>query len=563
MNKIVIWGAGKIGRGFIADLFYQGGYEIAFIDSDRKLTDILNRKRNYSVITIPANDNHKTLQVKNFKAYHTSEKETIRELLCHASLLAIATFPDAYDSISETLSEVIEKRAESENPLPVDILVCANILNPSSRLMKLLMNRLSDRGQEYLNEMVGLVDTLIIRIAIEADEQQKSTDPLAVITNGYPELPLDKTAFKGELPDIKGLVYTKRIIAEEIRKIYTYNLVHAVFAYAGARKNYLYVTESSSDPEILRLAKNTLSEVSEGLQKAFEFSTGEMSEWNEKVLVHMTNPALQDTLTRIGADPVRKLGREDRLLGPALMCRNNGILPYYLSKIIAYAFLFDQPGDKGCQEIKEYIRVHGIKETIANYCGLEREKDLVWLIARLYKQIKNNEEHKDQPERITFMKKAFGLGFRYEQNYHGCAQCTLGALYELTGKREGMIFKASTAFSGGMAISGDGPCGGYSGGILFMGTYVGRRLDKIDNDKDNQYKAYDMAMVLRDRFIETYGSIICKDIHNKIFGRSYILRTKAVRDEFEEAGGHLDKCPAVVGISVMWIAEILMDENYI
>lgn len=563
MNKIVIWGAGKIGRGFIADLFHQGGYEITFIDSDRKLVDMLNRKREYSVITIPANDNRETSQVKGYSAYHTSEKENIPEILYNASLLAIATFPNAYYSISETLSEVIERRAKSEKSLPLDILVCANILNPSFCLKELIMSRLSDRGQEYFNEMVGLVETLIIRIAIEANERQKSIDPLVVITNGYPEIPLDKTAFKGVLPDIKGLLYTDRINAEEIRKIYTYNMVHAVFAYAGARKKYRYVTECSSDPEILQLVKNTLSEVSEGLQIAFGFSALEMNEWNEKVLVNMTNPVFQDTLIRIGADPVRKLGREDRLVGPALMCRKNGILPYFLSKVIAYAFLFDQPEDKGCQEIKEYIKARGIEETIANYCGLEKEKDLVWLIARLYEQIKNNEEHMDHSERISVMKKAFDLGFRYEKQYHGCAQCTLGALYELTGKREDMVFKASTAFSGGMAISGDGSCGGYSGGILFMGTYVGRRLDKIDGDKDAQYKAYDMAMKLRDRFIETYGSVVCKDIHNKIFGRSYVLRTKAVRDEFEEAGGHLDKCTALIGTSAMWVAEILMDENYI
>jgi len=563
MNKIVIWGAGKIGRGFIADLFYQGGYKITFVDSDRKLTDMLNRKRKYSVKNIPANNNHETSQIEYNSVYHTSEKENISEILFNASLLAITTFPGAYNSISKTLSEIIERRADSENPLPLDILVCANIYNPSLRLRELIMNRLSDKGQEYLSEKVGLVETLIIRIAIEADEQQKSIDPLVVITNGYPELPLDRTAFKGLLPDIKGLLYTDRIKAEEIRKIYTYNMVHAVFAYAGAKKNYRYATECSSDPEILQLVKNTLSEVSEGLQLAFGFSAPEMNEWNEKVLVNMTNPVLQDTLIRIGADPIRKLGREDRLVGPALICRGNGILPYFLSKVIACAFLFDQPEDKACQEIKKYIKLHGIRETIANYCGLEKEKDLVSLIERIYKQAENNGEQMDSPEKIAVMKNAFGFGFRYEKQYRGCAQCLLGALCELTGKRENMVFQASTAFSGGMAISGDGSCGGYSGGILFMGTYVGRRLDKIDGDKDAQYKAYDMAMKLRDRFIETYGSVVCKDIHNKIFGRSYILQTKEVRDEFEEAGAHLDKCTTVIGMSAMWVAEILMDENYI
>jgi len=563
MNKIVIWGAGKIGRGFIADLFYKGGYEIIFVDSDGKLIDMLNRQKKYSVKNITANDNHETSQIKCLSSYHTSEKENISEILFNASLLAIATFPDAYNSISETLSEIIERRAKSENLLPLDILVCANIYNPSFRLKELLMNRLSDKGQEYFNEMVGLVETLIIRIAIEADEQQKSIDPLVVITNGYPELPLDKTAFKGLLPDIKGLLYTDRIKAEETRKIYTYNMVHAVFAYAGARKNYTYVTECSSDPEILQLVKNTLSEVSEGLQLTFGFSAREMNEWNKKVLVNMTNPVLQDTLIRIGADPIRKLGREDRLVGPALICRGNGILPYFLSKVIACAFLFDQPEDKACQKIKKYIKVQGISETIAKYCGLEKEKDLVSLIKRIYKQAEDNDKQMDRPERIALMKDAFRFGFRYEKQYRGCAQCLLGALYELTGKRENMVFQASTAFSGGMAISGDGSCGGYSGGILFMGTYIGRRWDKIEGDKDAQYKAYDMAMKLRDRFIETYGSVVCKDIHKKIFGKSYILQTKEVRDEFEEAGAHIDKCTAVIGTSAMWVAEILMDENYI
>jgi len=99
--------------------------------------------------------------------------------------------------------------------------------------------------------------------------------------------------------------------------------------------------------------------------------------------------------------------------------------------------------------------------------------------------------------------------------------------------------------------------------VVITNGYPELPMDKTGGDKDAQYKAYDMAMKLRDRFIETYGSVVCKDIHNKIFGRSYILQTKEIRDEFEEAGGHLDKCTAVIGMSAMWVAEILMAEDYI
>ena len=53
-----------------------------------------------------------------------------------------------------------------------------------------------------------------------------------------------------------------------------------------------------------------------------------------------------------------------------------------------------------------------------------------------------------------------------------------------------------------------------------MGKFVnGRRMDrmKIDGDKADQYKSFEMAQMLHDRFIETYGSVTCKDIHNDIF----------------------------------------------
>ena len=39
--KAVHFGAGKIGRGFIADLIHETGYEITFVDVNEKLNDEL------------------------------------------------------------------------------------------------------------------------------------------------------------------------------------------------------------------------------------------------------------------------------------------------------------------------------------------------------------------------------------------------------------------------------------------------------------------------------------------------------------------------------------------
>jgi len=39
--KILIYGAGAIGRGFLAPAFYKEGYEIYFVDSNPEIINLL------------------------------------------------------------------------------------------------------------------------------------------------------------------------------------------------------------------------------------------------------------------------------------------------------------------------------------------------------------------------------------------------------------------------------------------------------------------------------------------------------------------------------------------
>ncbi len=231
--------------------------------------------------------------------------------------------------------------------------------------------------------------------------------------------------------------------------------------------------------------------------------------------------------------------------------RGTGELPYWLCKAAACLFVKE---DLSNGELRDAIRERG---------SFLREPDTVQLIFKQCLAIREKGLMESMP-RVEILKRAYRDGYRYEKECRGCAQCTIAAMFDVTGKKEEHLFRAANGFAAGMGLFGDGVCGGYSGGLLYMGTYAGRRFEFFDNDKAEKDLSMRLAEKLHTRFIETYGSVICHDIHRDIFGRAFFIRDSEEKDAFEEAGAHRkDKCPAVVGTAAQWTAEILMEEGFL
>jgi len=563
-QNILIWGAGKIGRGFLGDLFHQAGYSLTFVDSNKVLVDTLNARPAFTINNCDNDGRSVSVNVSDYAALHTTQRDAIMALFKDCQLMGIAVPPEAFPEVAEILYAELRERMALKIDKTLDVIVCANMFDPARKLFDQLEPRLSFDEKAYCNRYFGFVSALTRRLAIDPDDAQRAKDPLAVVTNGYPELPVDKKAFKGGLPPVKGLAFVDNLPILELRKYYTYNMLHAVFAYMGYYRGHTFAYESIADPFVMQTARGALDEIGQTLMEVCGFSEADTCEWNEAAIKLLDNPVLKDTLVRLGADTARKLGKSERLTGPALMCREHGIWPYYLTKAIAYAFLFAPESDKKSQMVSEYARVYGVKEAAKRYCGLENEPELLELIKQHYDRVNRDTELEDDVK-VALMKRAYNLGFFCEKKYRGCAQGTLDALFQLTGRVDEALFQSASGFSGGMAICGDGVCGGYAGGVMYMGSCVGRRYYQMmkDGDKQAQYASYDMAQRLHDRLLETYGTVTCRDIHKQIFGRDYCLRTKAVREDFESAGAHTTKCTNVVGTASAYVAEILYDTGYI
>ena len=50
MKKLLLFGAGNIGRSFIGQLFSRAGYEVVFVDIDSNIVNALNSRRSYTVV---------------------------------------------------------------------------------------------------------------------------------------------------------------------------------------------------------------------------------------------------------------------------------------------------------------------------------------------------------------------------------------------------------------------------------------------------------------------------------------------------------------------------------
>ena len=88
-----------------------------------------------------------------------------------------------------------------------------------------------------------------------------------------------------------------------------------------------------------------------------------------------------DALNRVGADPIRKLGRNDRFIGPALLAIKAGKVPFFLARGAAYGFFFTNEADPAACEIQEYIKQNGIEKAVEKYCELDlsdRDENLLY-----------------------------------------------------------------------------------------------------------------------------------------------------------------------------------------
>lgn len=149
------------------------------------------------------------------------------------------------------------------------------------------------------------------------------------------------------------------------------------------------------------------------------------------------------------------------------------------------------------------------------------------------------------------------LGMEYEANYGGCAQCVLCALRDTVLREEiaPAAIKAATALMAGGVRSGNS-CGAFNGALMAIACVMGRDPSHMEN-KQAVADTVVPCRMLYQKFMDEYGSVLCRDIQYKIMGKSYRMYDPEDMERFLADGGHDDKCTNVVAKAAVWTAEVL------
>lgn len=335
------FGAGNIGRGFVGLILHNAGYEVVFADVNAELIDALAGSTSYLVREVGAGASTST--VDNYRALNsaTHEADVIAEIAT-AEVVTTAVGPNILRFVAPVIAAALSKRDPSLPPLAV--MACENAINATDRLRDSVVDSIENPSD--LHRAV-FANTAVDRIV----PRQPAGEGLDVTVESFFEWAVERHPFGGDVPVIPEAHFVDDLAPYIERKLFTVNTGHATTAYHGFLAGAGSISEAIGIPAVLAEVRAVLAETKELLVARHEFAPEVQQEYIEANLLRFANEELTDTVVRVGREPLRKLSRNERFVGPAAALAERGLSSAALVRAIGAALRFDVPDDQQSVEL--------------------------------------------------------------------------------------------------------------------------------------------------------------------------------------------------------------------
>lgn len=264
-------------------------------------------------------------------------------------------------SIASLLAAGLRRKAAKQGPRAV-IYTAENNNHAAERLEEAVMDCIPAEEQAAVKDRARFLNTVIGKMSgIITDQETITSRGLAAFTPGeeraclveaFNAILITAIDFPGEsfARGIKVFEEKDDLLPFEEAKLYGHNAVHAMGAYLGRLRGASTMADLRERTAVMAILHEAFIAESGAalLRKYYDldplFTEEGFRVYAEDLLDRMTNPHLADGIERVGRDPERKLGWNDRLIGTLRLVLDQGIEPGLFARGAAAAVLAWKPG---------------------------------------------------------------------------------------------------------------------------------------------------------------------------------------------------------------------------
>ncbi|KAK4692422.1 mannitol-1-phosphate 5-dehydrogenase, partial [Lecanoromycetidae sp. Uapishka_2] len=385
--KAVHFGGGNIGRGFVAEKLCQSGYEVVFVDVMDKLIEQLQTTKSYTVTEIGGKED-KVNTISNYRAINskTHEADAVEEIAT-ADLVTCAVGPNILKFIAPVIGKAIDKRTHST---PLAVIACENMIGATDKLAEFIKdakNTPQDRLSS-VHDRARFANSAIDRIVPGQDPDAG----LNVKIESFYEWVVEQKPFAPHgPPKVAAIHWVDDLVPFIERKLFTVNTSHAAAAYYGRRLGKRTIHEAMADPKIKEHVHDCLTETSHLIVTKHGITKKEQEDYVEKIIDRISNPHLEDVVERVGRAPLRKLGRNERFVGPAHHLAERNEKYTALLGAMEQAFMFlNVGGDDESAELAKLLHENDSIYIVEKVCGLEKSDKMFDKVKAVVDKVKKS-----------------------------------------------------------------------------------------------------------------------------------------------------------------------------
>ena len=351
----VHFGAGNIGRGFIGAVLQDAGYHVVFADVNEGLISALREKGSYNLTELGNKPTTRTYS--DFTALSSlADSEQLINQIAQADIVTASVGAPILGKIAPTIEAGIRARTM---PGKLIVMACENAIDASDMLFDAMLDR------ELVATRAVFLNTAVDRIV---PIQPEGSEP-DVAAEDFSEWVIDIARLDGKL-DLPGATLVSNLGPFIERKLYTVNTAHLATAYLGQLAGHQTIVEALSDSKILNETAAVLSETSKVLIAKHKLDRKRHEAYVAKTLARLANPAVDDEIVRVGRQPLRKLAKNERLIGPALYFAEHFGEPERLLSVVSAALSFQSDNEPEVQRLGLLLASLTTDEFVAEVFGV-------------------------------------------------------------------------------------------------------------------------------------------------------------------------------------------------